>query len=422
MKLFLQPNQRSELSRGGRWVSAFILFILGVGILFVQVDPQWVGWVFSGIAFAGFFTSLLWRTQKKQELEEEDLVEITRQAVRSEAERLDKKRGELERVLMSYGEWMEFPDFKKLQEVDWLEEASRGEQVVHDLLNEESDAMLAKFSAGEYWADGKFQTRFLLSDLLGFMERIASHYNPSSDRPILETNLESLLKAVNRASLQVILLLEELPLFDVKEMNLRKAADGVRKASKVYKTYEDVKPFLEPVRYLLHGSKFLMASNPLLAAGWIAGSEVVWKGGKKLGKKALDAYLLSLVRQSLGIVAWETAGIYDPAFRYRSPDWAFGVELVHLMSEYDPDRQSLQKAFKELGGLPLKSSFDRVFLYRCLVNGKSPKPKHFKYHEWMSGENLALVKERVIEFSQSEREEITPERYEKWLKQLDERL
>ena len=35
-----------------------------------------------------------------------------------------------------------------------------------------------------------------------------------------------------------------------------------------------------------------------MAAGWIAGSEILWKGGKKVGKKAMDAYLLSLVRQN----------------------------------------------------------------------------------------------------------------------------
>ena len=60
------------------------------------------------------------------------------------------------------------------------------------------------------------------------MERIASVYNPESDRPILETNLEALLKAVNRASLQIILLLEEVPLFEVKDMNLRKVSDNIR--------------------------------------------------------------------------------------------------------------------------------------------------------------------------------------------------
>jgi hypothetical protein len=44
-------------------------------------------------------------------------------------------------------------------------------------------------------------------------------------------------KAVNRASLQIILLLEELPILEVKEMNLRKVSENIRTASKVYRKY-----------------------------------------------------------------------------------------------------------------------------------------------------------------------------------------
>jgi len=81
-------------------------------------------------------------------------------------------------------------------------------------------------------------------------------------RLLLETNLESLLRAVNRASLQVILLLEEIPILEAKEMNLRKVADGLRKASKVVRKYEDLQPYLEPVRYHWQGSPRWLSSQP----------------------------------------------------------------------------------------------------------------------------------------------------------------
>ena len=203
---------------------------------------------------------------------------------------------------------------------------------------------------------------------------------------------------MNRASLQIILLLEEVPLLEVKEMNLRKVSDNIRKASKVYKKYEDLQPYLEPVRYLWQGGKFLMTSNPLLAAGWIAGSELIWKGGKKLGKKAMDTYLLSLMRQTLGILAWETAGIFDQTHRYRSPDWVYGIELAHMLSQFEQSKEAIKGGFQELGSLPLRSSYDRVFLYRCMAQHTDPKPHRFTQPDLLSEENRKQISLQLVKF------------------------
>jgi hypothetical protein len=321
---------------------------------------------------------------------------------------------------------MEFPDYQLLQTIDWADEnhAVMDEKVA-SLLDSEADLMLQRFSSGVYWTDGKFDGRQLLLDLVSFTEAIARIYCPDSDRPLLELNLESLLKALNRASVQIILLLEELPIVEVQQMNLRKMSDNIRKASTVYKKYEELQPYLKPVRYLWQGSKMLLTSNPLLAAGWIAGSEIIWKGGKHLGKKAMDAYLLSLVRQTMGIIAWETAGIYDPTHRYRSPDWIYGVELAHLLSKFDATQEVLRETFRELGRLPLKSSYDRIFLYRCIAQNASPKPKHFAQPELLSLEVREQLMKQLIDFyeknisanAEAENEETT-----KWRVGLKERL
>jgi len=325
---------------------------------------------------------------------------------------------------MAYGEWMEFPDFDNLQKIQWEGEVQGGDQRITQILDEQADMMLTAFSQGEYWEDGKFQTRTLLIELFNFMEKIAAVYNPDAEKPILETNLESLLKAINRASLQVILLLEELPLFDVKEMNIRKATDSIRKASKVYRKYEEIQPLLEPVRYLWQGSKFLFASNPLLAAGWIAGSEILLKGGKKVGKKAMDAYLLSLVRQTLGILAWETAGIYDKSYRYRNPDWIYGLELAHFASKFEPTTKFLRAMFKELGSQPLRSSYDRIFLYRCVANHVSSKPDRFATCDWMPGELSDEIDTRLTGFTKTalDESELASKQYSKWRADMQKRI
>lgn len=424
MKYKIETGKRSQLTLGGRLVGAALFLLLGVAMVFVDINPDWMNWVLGLVSFTGMGVILLWSAETSDEIEAEDVIEVARQAIYNEAERLDGKRANLERVLMAYGDWMEFPDFEKLQEVHWDSDQQIKDERITKILSDQSDRMLQAFSDGSFYEDGKFQSRKMIMELFNFMEEIARIYNPDAEKPILETNLESFLKAINRASLQIILLLEELPVLDVKDMNIRKATDSIRKASNVYKKYEEIQPILQPMRYLWQGGKFFLSSNPLVAAGWIAGSELLWKGGKKLGKKAMDAYLLSLVRQTLGIIAWETAGIYDKTYRYRNPDWIYGLEIVHLVSKFDPTTELLRSVFKELGGLPLRSSYDRIFLYRCVANHVSPKPERFSAFEWMPTEVANEINDRLTKFSETNlnEEQRGSTRFGKWRSEMQARI
>ena len=281
MKAIASLKERSPLSRGGRGFAALLFLGLGALAFGAEIEPAWAKWAVVSVAAIGLLTVSLWKAPARDEaVSEEDIIELARRAIKTEATRLDAKRQGLEKVLMAYGEWMEFPDFKTLQTIDWKDEAHVAmDSRVAALLDIEADLMLQRFSSGVYWTSWKFEGKQLLLDLASFTEAIARIYRPESDLPLLELNLESLFKAVNRASLQIILLIEELPILEVKEMNLRKVSENIRKASKVYRKYEELQPYLKPVRYLWHGSKMLITSNPLLAAGWIAGSELLWKGG-----------------------------------------------------------------------------------------------------------------------------------------------
>jgi len=427
MKAITSFRQRSRLASGGRVFTALLFVCLAGLACFVAIEPLWMKWAVFGGALVGLLMTALWTAQEGvEESVEDDLVEIARRAMKTEATRLDEKRQGLEKVLMAYGEWMEFPDFKTLQTIDWKDEAHVAmDGRVAALLDNEADLMLQRFSSGVYWTSGNFEGRQLLLDLASFTEAIARIYRPDSELPLLELNLESLFKAVNRASLQIILLIEELPILEVKEMNLRKVSENIRKASKVYRKYEELQPYLKPVRYLLHGSKMLIASNPLLAVGWIAGSELIWKGGVHLGKKAMDAYLLSLVRQTLGIVAWETAGIYDPTHRYRSPDWVYGVELAHLLSKFETTQEVLRETFRELGRLPLRSTYDRIFLYRCIAQNASPKPKLFAQPGLLPVAARRTIRDQLLAFYEKNiKANASAENAAtlKWRAGLDERL
>ena len=427
MKFTEQLRQQSRLSLGGRYLAVILFALLIAGILVAKSDPAWLSWLMASFAAVGFAVTLSWnKKEEPKESEEEDLAEIARQAIRNEATRLEKKRHELEKVLIAYGEWMELPDYKMLQTINWQNEAHQQmDHRVANLIDDEADRMLQVYSSGEYWKDGKFEGRQALIDLIEFTESVARLYQPESDRPLLELNMESLLRSINRASLQIILLLEELPIVEVKEMNLRKVTDNVRKASKVYKKYEELQPILKPVRYLWQGSKLFLASNPLLAAGWIAGSEVLWKGGKAIGKKAMDTYLLSFVRQTLGIIAWETASLYDSTHRYRNPDWLYGVEIAHLLSRFDATQDVLREAFQEIGRLPLQSSYDRLFLYRCIAQNVSPKPKYFAQPELLTNELKQQLCDQLNNFYEkmiSDNVAVENEETRKWREGLKDRL
>jgi len=421
-----KPDNRSYLSKNGRLTVGLLFAALTFTIPFVKIEPEWVRWSMFAAAIIGLVVAGFWRSRTEEETDEDELVEVAKQAIRNEAGRLDSKRRDLEKVLMAYGEMMEFPDFKVLQTIDWKDEDHvTFDERVADLLDNEADLMLQRFSSGVYWTEGQFEGRQLLLDLASFTESIARVYQPQSDLPLLELNLESLFKAVNRASLQIILLIEELPIVEVKNLNLRKTAENIRKASKVYKKYEDLAPYIKPVRYLWHGSKMLMMSNPLLAAGWIAGSELLWKGGVHVGKKAVDAYLLSLVRQTLGIIAWETAGIYDSTHRYRCPDWVYGVELAHLLSRFDATQEVLREAFRELGRLPLRSTYDRIFLYRCIAQNVSPKPELFAQPELLPKESRGEMRKQLVKFYEkniSANADAENAETAEWLDELDSRL
>ncbi|HAT19113.1 MAG TPA: hypothetical protein DCS85_03055 [Verrucomicrobiales bacterium] len=411
------------MTRGAVLVAQGALVMVGVAAFVMREQLGAMTWLFALVPLAGILVSMFWLAGQAAEEEAGEALLLAEEAIRQEARRLDSRRAEIGKVLMAYGEWMEFPDFEEIQKVEWATtERSAQDAEVAALMERQADRVLERVSEGYYWEEGQLQTRALLLDFGEFVESIAGIYNPESERAILETNLGELLKSVNRVSLQVILLLEEIPLLDLKDWNLRQVTDKIRTASKVAKKYEDLQPILNPVRYLWQGSKFLLASNPLLAAGWIAGSNLIWKGGKKIGKRSLDGYLLSLVRQVLGIIAWETASIYDRTSRFRDPEWVYGVELAHLVSEFPLERESLRAALRELGALSLRSSYDRIFLYRCVAQHVSPKPERFIQADLMTEDTRKEIVESLTEFFREYVGDTREKKVAKWRKDLAKRL
>ena len=115
----------SILPLGARIFLIVLLAALAGTTIFVEIDPAWLKWFVCLSSVVCLFVVSLGRVRKKDEPEEKDeseIMEIARSAIRTEATRLEAKRNNLEKILMAYGEWMEFPDFQKLQTIDWQDD------------------------------------------------------------------------------------------------------------------------------------------------------------------------------------------------------------------------------------------------------------------------------------------------------------
>ena len=220
-------GKRSQVARGGVLAARIVFVSVAVGVFVMRSELGAFGWLLFGQALVGLLFLSLPVSEDAEERKSEEAFRVAEDAIRREAKRLDSRRAEIEKVLMAYGEWMEFPNFDEIHDVDWARpECSERDAEVAALLDREADGFLQDISAGKYWENGQFQTRTLLVDLWEFVEAIAMIYHPGSEKPILETNLEELLKSLNRVSLQVILLLEEVPLIEVKNSTCGRSRTG----------------------------------------------------------------------------------------------------------------------------------------------------------------------------------------------------
>lgn len=369
------------------------LALIGV---YIHIDPAWAKWTLIGVALFGVFFIFVYG--RHYDANEETETHRQRRITRVESHILKKKQKRLQSVIMAYAEQQEFPQFSKLRDLNWQSDAwQKRDREIEEMIDREVEASFKRFSKGEYWPDDHFDASIMLHHVLEFSGAIAKKCRPDSAQPMLELDLESVLKAVNRASIQVILLMEgmSIPGFDVKTMNLKKVASVLQKASAGFDLYKRAEDLLGGLGYLYQGGKFFLWSNPFMALASIVAGEALWYGAGKFLKGQLSAYSLTFIKQVLSIIAWETVGIYDSSYRYRNRDWVYGIELAHLLSKVDESADTLRDALQELGSLELRSSYDRIFLYRCVAHNVSPKPKDFVSSKLFSESDRRAIYDRL---------------------------
>jgi hypothetical protein len=102
-----------------------------------------------------------------------------------------------------------------------------------------------------------------------------------------------------------------------------------------------------------------------------------------------------LFHETIRIIGGETAAVYGANFRDRDPDWIYATELIEMAHHFPPSRESLEASLKEIGRLPLHSEYDRVYLYRCLANRFSAKPKTHRNREILGMTDGVQVAKRL---------------------------
>ena len=351
------------------------------------------------------------------------------------AQRLDAREVELDNRLITFQEWLEYPQpeaesaavsvANTVSIVDLADkspaELSAKDQQVHDLLEAESSALYGKLKDGFYKGEnGKFDPAKARDDVLELVTRVAKIYRPGSVNPLLETSVEQLLRAGSRTCLHLLIVLERLPL-NMKDANFATVHGHLTTAVKAYDVYRSAEPWLGYANKALYGARMVAGANPVtLGLTWVL-SELGKAGVKHAAKKFVDHQAVNALHDLVRVIGFEVAAIYGGDFRYRDPSWVYASELTSLMSRFPVSRESLAHSLREIGALPMRNEYDRVFLYRCLSSHKSPQP---------------LIDARAT-ISQSERQEVakklerffrtfvhgkTKQRAEEWLDDLESRL
>jgi hypothetical protein len=353
------------------------------------------------------------------------------QELAQQTHRLDKREQALANRLVAYHEWMEFP-----QPIDLVEPASarssqtadaelaelaRKDRELMELLKGETRKLYDNILANKYAPDGKPKLVVIRDDLHLLVTRVAHIYQPGVEQPLLEASLARLARGGSRACLQLLVVLDELPL-GVKDANLSTIYVYVRNAVKAWQMYKTTEPYWPFVNTAWYLGRFAMGANPFTLGAWWFVSSLSQQGAKALATHLVNRQALALLGNLVRVVGYEVAGIYGGDFRHRDANWIYAAELSELLAQFPLSRDSLAHALREIGALELRSEYDRVFLYRCLTGHQSARPQQFRALVCLTAGERSAIAARLEKFLEAFVHGKSADRIGKWKQAAQERL
>jgi hypothetical protein len=146
------------------------------------------------------------------------------------------------------------------------------------------------------------------------------------------------------------------------------------------------------------------------------------RGAQAIAQHLINRQALTLLSSVVRVIGYEVAGIYGGNFRHRDANWIYAAELTELISEFPLSRDSLSHALREVGALELRSEYDRIFLYRCLANGKSARPGRYAAASILNSDERRAIATRLERFLETFIHGKSADRIGRWKSAAEGRL
>lgn len=369
---------------------------------------------------------LLGRTRAPQEedADPESLPVLPNELASLFEERLqqvERRERELGDRLASYHQWFEFPPPLDLAEVERpTQDTLERDRQLDKLLEERTQDLYEKIRQNAYSHEGKFQFTLARDDIYELAGQIASLYGNDPDRPLAGVSSERVLRAAGRCCLKFLVELEKLPL-DIRGYDIVDIYGYVRQAVNVYGLYRSARRYMPWLRGAYYGTWIAMGANPLALGAWWFVSSMGTKGASTVATNIANRWALSFLHDIVRVIGYEVASVYDPSLRYRDPNWCFAAELTELVQTFPDSEQSLRRALSLIGALQLRNEYDRIYFFRCVVEGKRAELKRSHAADLLP-EQRREIAERLEGFLNSHIPDPNPKTLERWQAGVEERL
>jgi len=362
----------------------------------------------------------------------EELRRMVEQELQQQAAKIERREEALADRLAAYHEWMEFPQPVELLQCgtvktsatpsdDELAALARQDRQLNELLKAETKLLYENILTNKYSVEGKLQAAIIRDDAYALVHKVVRIYQPDNENPLLEASMARVVRGAGRAALQVLVVLDELPL-NVKDASLGTLYGYVRNAVKAWQMYKTSEPYWPYVNAAWYLGRFALGANPLtLGAWWFVGS-LSQRGAKAVVTHLVNRQALALLSSVVRVIGYEVAGIYGGDFRHRDPNWIYAAELTELLAQFPLSRDSLAHALREIGALELRSEYDRIFLYRCLAGHKSARPQQYRATQLLKTDERHAIALRLEKFLAAFVHGKSSDRVQKWKQAAEDRL
>lgn len=336
-------------------------------------------------------------------------------------EQVERRERDLADRLAGYHQWFEFPPPLDLAEVERATpEMLQRDRQLDKLLEQRTQVLYEKIQNNEYSVEGEFQFLLVRDDVYSLVGEIAKLYGDESKHPLDGVSSERVLRAAGRCCLKFLVELEKLPL-DIRGYDIVDVYTYVRRAVNVYGLYRSARPYMPWLRGAYYGTWVALGANPLALGAWWFVSSLGTKSASTVATNIANRWALSFLHDIVRVIGYEVAGIYDQSLRYRDPNWCFAAELTELVQFFPSSEGSFRRAMSLIGALQLRNEYDRIFFFRCIVEGKKPGLKRTQAADLMP-EQRREIAERLEAFLESNIVDPKPKVVERWRSGVEERL